>query len=254
MADMAFGVTISAIVSASSPAGSATVVAPFVRRATPPAGRVVARWDDGQPAATEMPLGAGCMRSVAVTVPSAGDLALTPSFRRFAAQLVGPCIGGRAWVAAPDSVVSTILPAVGARDAAQTLSAGDSAQPDSSIVSWLLGAAIAALAAELFVRRGAAHAAACPRAANPPRSCGDDRDARGARRRSDQPDHGRVPDGDVPPDRVRHCFGGVAGCWPGRSARKKKEPTKRTATSTMTVRRIGARIFFSQGSLLGGES
>ena len=160
MADTAFGVTITAMVSASSPAGSATVVAPFVRRATPPAGRVVARWDDGEPAATEISLGAGCMRSVAVTVPSAGDLALTPSFRRFAAQLAGPCIGGRTWVTVPDSLVSRILPAAGTRDVARTLSAGDSAPPDSSIVSWLLGAAIAALVAELVVRRGVANAAA----------------------------------------------------------------------------------------------
>jgi hypothetical protein len=100
------------------------------------------------------------MRSVAVVVPSTGDLALTPAFRRLATQLAGPCLGGHAWVAAPDSVVSTVLPAAGARDAAQTVSAVDFARSDVSIAPWLLGAALVALAAELLIRRRAANATA----------------------------------------------------------------------------------------------
>lgn len=160
--DTAFGVTVNSLVSGSSasPARSATVVAPFVRRAAPPPGRVVARWDDGQPAATEIPLGAGCMRSVAIIVPPTGDLALTPAFRRFATQLAGPCRGVHAWVAAPDSVVSTVLSTAGARDGAPTVSAVDTTRSDSSIARWLLAAALTALVAELLVRRGAANATA----------------------------------------------------------------------------------------------
>jgi len=118
----------------------------------------VARWDDGEPAATEIPLGAGCIRAVAVSVPSAGDLALTPAFRRFAEQLAGPCGGGRAWIAAPDSVVSTVLPVAGPGDAARTPSAADAGRSDSTIAAWLLGAAMAAAMVELLVRRGAANA------------------------------------------------------------------------------------------------
>jgi len=159
-ADTAFGVTVIPSVAASGmrPARSATVVAPFVRRVVPPTGRVVARWDDGEPAATEIPLGAGCIRAVAVSVPSAGDLALTPAFRRFAEQLAGPCGGGRAWIAAPDSLVSTVLPVAGPRDAARTPSAADAGRSDSTIAAWLLGAAMAAAMVELLVRRGAANA------------------------------------------------------------------------------------------------
>jgi hypothetical protein len=160
--DTAFGVTVSSLVGSASPspARSATVVAPFVRRASPPPGRVVARWDDGTPAASEIPLGAGCMRSVAVVVPSTGDLALSPAFRRFAAQLAGPCIGRQTWVAMPDTVVSAVLPATGARDAARALSAAETGRSDSGIATWLLGAALAALVVELVVRRGAVNATA----------------------------------------------------------------------------------------------
>jgi hypothetical protein len=161
-ADTAFGVTVtsSVAVSRTSPARSATVVAPFVRRVAPPPGRVVARWNDGEPAATEIPLGAGCMRSVAVIVPSTGDLALTPAFRRFAEQLAGPCMGSHDWAAAPDSVVSMVLPAAGVRDAARAISAADTTRSDSTIAAWLLGAAMAAAVAELLVRRGGANATA----------------------------------------------------------------------------------------------
>jgi len=161
-ADTAFGVTVTSSVAASrtSRARSATVVARFVRRVTPPPGRVVARWDDGEPAATEIPLGAGCLRSVTVSVPSTGDLALTPAFRRFAEQLAGPCTGADGWGAASDSVVSTLLPAAGVRDAAGTISAADTTRSDSTIAGWLLGAAMAAAVVELLVRRGAANATA----------------------------------------------------------------------------------------------
>ena len=161
MPDTAFGVTVGSLVSGSStsPSRSATVVAPFVRRVAPPAGRVVARWDDGEPAATEIALGAGCMRSVAIVLPAAGDLGLTPAFRRFATQLAGPCTGAHPWVAAPDSVVSRVLSAGGGRDGASTGSVGTT-RSDGSTARWLLAAALVALAAELFVRRGAANATA----------------------------------------------------------------------------------------------
>jgi hypothetical protein len=111
--DTAFGVSVLVAADGSSGSGarSATVVAPFVRQATAPAGYVVARWQDGQPAATESALGAGCVRSVAIAVPAAGDLAVTPAFRRLAEQLVQPCVGSRSVTAVSDSTLSAVLPA-----------------------------------------------------------------------------------------------------------------------------------------------
>ncbi|HJU66368.1 MAG TPA: BatA domain-containing protein, partial [Gemmatimonadaceae bacterium] len=53
-----------------------TVVAPFTRSALPAAGRAVAWWNDGTPAASERDHGAGCIRDVAIGVPAAGDLVL----------------------------------------------------------------------------------------------------------------------------------------------------------------------------------
>jgi hypothetical protein len=161
-ADTAFGVTVTSALAAPPTARGrpATVVAPFVRRASVPPGRVVARWDDGEPAATEITLGAGCVRSVAVTVPSTGDLALTPAFRRFAEQLARPCASGGAWMPVPDSLLSTVLPAPGVRDSAVRRFGTDAPRSDSRIAAWILGAAMAAALAELLVRRGAVNATA----------------------------------------------------------------------------------------------
>lgn len=100
------------------------------------------------------------MRSVAVTVPPVGDLALTPAFRRFAKQLTGPCLGTYAGAAIPDSEVSAVLSADRARNAPQTRSVSDTRLRDSTIARWLLAAALAALVAELVMRRGAANATA----------------------------------------------------------------------------------------------
>ena len=138
--------------SASSPA---TVVARFVRETTPPPGRVVARWEDGEPAASEVALGAGCMRAVAVTVPAAGDLALTPAFRRFAERMASPCEGGSRWVAASDSVLNSVLPASSPPGVPGGGAATRAGAPRSRLAVWLLGGALIAALAELFVRRGA---------------------------------------------------------------------------------------------------
>ncbi len=161
-ADTAFGVTVTSAVSASPTARArpATVVAPFARRVAAPPGRVVARWDDGEPAATETALGAGCVRSVAVMVPSTGDLALTPAFRRFAEQLARPCAASRGWIPVSDSVLSAVLPASASTDSLVRLPATDGTGSDSRLAAWLLGAAMAAALAELLVRRSAANATA----------------------------------------------------------------------------------------------
>ena len=63
----------------------ATLVAPLARLDVVPdtSSRVIARWRDGAVAATERPLGAGCVRDIAVGVPLAGDVTLRPPFVAF---------------------------------------------------------------------------------------------------------------------------------------------------------------------------
>ena len=80
-------------------AGDVVVVAPFTRAAALEQGRAVAFWVDGAPAATEQPLGSGCLRRVAIPLPAAGDLVLRRSVRDLVDLLAGPC-GGRAGSAA----------------------------------------------------------------------------------------------------------------------------------------------------------
>jgi len=83
--------TIGAVV-----AGGAVLVADFARTVAPPGGgRVVARWMDGAPAAVERPLGEGCVREVAIDLPSRGDLALSESARRLVRAMSAPCGGAR---------------------------------------------------------------------------------------------------------------------------------------------------------------
>ncbi len=88
----------------------AVMVYPFVRRwrpaaTNPPAlaaadpappaptlaTRVYARWMDGEPAAFERADGDGCVRSIAIPLPTEGDAILRPAFQRFLAGLNDPC-------------------------------------------------------------------------------------------------------------------------------------------------------------------
>lgn len=155
--DTAFGVSIvvPAYGSASGAGRAATVVAPFQRRAMAPAGRVLARWQDGEPAVTESALGAGCVRSVAVTVPMAGDLVVTPAFRRFTEQVVVPCAGSRGWTPVPDSTLLAVLPASATPDSTVRVAAVSSTQERSTLGAWMLGLALVAALAEMLLRRGA---------------------------------------------------------------------------------------------------
>lgn len=127
-------------------ASGAVVVANFARAAQPRAGRIVARWNDGAPAATERPLGAGCVREVAVPVDYIGDVALRASFRALAYRMVEPCGGAR-------DLAPVELPAraAAASTAPQTPAGRDPV--------WLALLALAALLAEQVIRaRGRAAA------------------------------------------------------------------------------------------------
>jgi len=143
-------------------AGEATaaVVASFERRIVPPAGRVVARWGDGDPAATEATLGAGCVRVVAVGVPASGDLPLTPAFLRFARQMAAPCGPAVSLERASDSLVARLLPAQPAAAAAESLAPVEPDRGPSRATAWLLGGALALAVAELLLRRGVTSATA----------------------------------------------------------------------------------------------
>jgi hypothetical protein len=70
--------------------GHETAIAPFGRRAAG-VGRTVAWWADGSAAATEQPLGRGCVRIVGMVAPTGGDLLLTARVRRVVAALIAPC-------------------------------------------------------------------------------------------------------------------------------------------------------------------
>ena len=138
-------------------AGDAPVVYPMERRwaldtAAHPT-RVSARWVDGQPAAVEYAVGPGCIRDVAIPVPTYGDLVLRPAFGRLVRALGAPCetiAGGRALGAEETAALAGAGP-LAARDAIRA--------PDvlaTPLVPWLIAAALGLVLLELFVRRGAA--------------------------------------------------------------------------------------------------
>ena len=111
---------------------------------------VVARWIDGEPAAIETPSGTGCVRSVAVPVPAAGDLVIRKDFERFVAALSGDCASVTAAMPADDARVAMLAGTGG-------LAPREAFRPRedlrSALAPWLLGIAIVAAIAELFVRR-----------------------------------------------------------------------------------------------------
>jgi hypothetical protein len=160
LADTAYAVTAIGVSGRSmNPASRpATIVAPFSRMLVPAAGAITARWSDGEAAVTEAPLGAGCIRAVAVAVPSTGDLPLTPAFRRFAARMLESCAGALPWIAASDSVLAAVLPRTVAAISGEAEAGIAGGEPASKLAAWLLGLALLAAVVELFVRRGEARA------------------------------------------------------------------------------------------------
>ena len=138
-------------------AGDARVVSAFERRWSYPVdslrgAAVVARWADGQPAAIERPSGVGCVRSVAIPVASAGDLAIRRDFIQFVAALTRPCAQATASIPADPSQVARLVGTGG-------LAPREAFQPRtdsrSSLAPWLLVLAIATVIGELFARRRA---------------------------------------------------------------------------------------------------
>ncbi|HYD51551.1 MAG TPA: BatA domain-containing protein [Gemmatimonadaceae bacterium] len=133
------------------------LVAPFARTLVPPDGAVAARWVDGQPMATERPLGAGCIRYVALDLPSAGDLALRPATQRMVLALLAPCLraGEDAMRVAPTPAPVDWLagdagaPLASARALARRAPSRGASSP---LVPWLLAGGALLLLVELAVR------------------------------------------------------------------------------------------------------
>ncbi|HUR91636.1 MAG TPA: hypothetical protein VMY38_03075, partial [Gemmatimonadaceae bacterium] len=141
-----------------SAAGLATrshaMVAPFQRgwQHAPALGsRAVAWWIDGDVAAAEVALGAGCVRSVAVPVSAAGDFVLRPDFHDVLSDMVQPCGGARGF--APMSGSSLAMLAGAGPLAPSRAFAQPRATPSLTAALLLLGAILSALL-ELLVRRG----------------------------------------------------------------------------------------------------
>ncbi|MEZ4413860.1 MAG: BatA domain-containing protein [Gemmatimonadales bacterium] len=89
-------------------AGPHAAVAPFGPRVALPSGRVVARWADGTPAATERALGAGCERDVGISIPDEGDIPLRPGIIRLVRQLSEPCGGPRGSEVVPQAQLDSL--------------------------------------------------------------------------------------------------------------------------------------------------
>jgi len=144
--------TIGAVV-----AGDVVLVAPFVRATTPPPGRVIARWADGQPAATEREVGGGCFRDVAITLDAAGDVALRESAQHLLAALAAPCGGARELTPLADSLAERLR---GARSLVAAKNLTGKEAPESPLARWLLLASALTLLVEMIVRqyRGAGRA------------------------------------------------------------------------------------------------
>ena len=134
--------------------GNDVIVAALGRIAVPNAGRAIARWADGSAAASESPIGAGCIRTVGVALPAAGDIALHPPFQRIARSLLVPCGIPVAEQGADSAVMAGLTGATSSAARSDDLRRDD--ERSSPLARWLLAAAILLAVAVLFVRAAGA--------------------------------------------------------------------------------------------------
>ena len=130
-------------------ANGATVVARFPRL-WQVEGDPIARWSDGEPAATERSVGDGCIRDVGILMDEASDLALRAPFRRFMGELIGPC-GGAVATGLIDSTTRASL--AGGPSLAAATDVRDRTIESSPWTPWLLALAAVLLIGELALRR-----------------------------------------------------------------------------------------------------
>lgn len=130
---------------------TSVVVAQFIRPApnqVPPGQDVVLQWSDGAPAASEHPLGDGCVRTIRAGVPE-GDAALRPRFLTLLAELAQPCARHAGPAPAQDSTILAL------ERPART--SGDAARADLAsglpLAPWLFASALLTALVELLARR-----------------------------------------------------------------------------------------------------
>jgi len=136
-------------------AGEAALVFPLERRWQPgpaaSASRVTARWVDGAPAAVERSIGDGCIRDVAIPVPTRGDLVLRPEFARLVRALGAPCDAAIIGFALPPDEVA-VLAGTGPLVSTATILPPDVVA--TPLVPWLVVAGLLLVLLEIWVRRG----------------------------------------------------------------------------------------------------
>jgi len=147
VADWPKRATIDAIGGVASGSGALVARLPRLWAVT---GRASARWADGEPAVVERPLGAGCIRDVAVLVDPASDVTLRAPFRDFAHALLEPCGGARAFAPADSQTLSSVS-GTGPLAAASVFRGA--ANESSRYTPWLITLGAALLLAELALRR-----------------------------------------------------------------------------------------------------
>jgi hypothetical protein len=129
--------------------GDVVAVAPWTRGAVP-AGRPIAWWADGEPAAAENTLGSGCVREVVIGVPRAGDVALSAAAQRLVRALTGPCGAPDRLGPVADSLVAKLAGDGALVSGTRLVRAG---VQTSRATPWLLAAGLALLLVEWMLRR-----------------------------------------------------------------------------------------------------
>ena len=112
--------------------------------------RVYARWMDGEPAAFERATTDGCLRSIAIPLPTEGDAILRPAFQRFLAGLEAPC----AEPGDPTPLSDEFLTAfAGDGPLAPASEIGRQVKRVTPAVPWILALALLVALAEHWARR-----------------------------------------------------------------------------------------------------
>lgn len=133
----------------------AVVVAPFLTRWDFPPDSVqglsvIARWEDGSPAAVQRNDGSRCERSANIPVPAKGDLVIRPEFVSVVQRLISPCASLSSFSPASVAALSSLQ---GGTAAAARESFPPSRSRRSPYTLWLLIAGAVFLVAEQFARR-----------------------------------------------------------------------------------------------------
>jgi len=142
--------TIDAIGGLASSTG--TLIGRFPRAWTL-SGAPIARWSDGEPAATEHSAGGGCIRDVGIVFDPASDITLRAPFRGFVARLLEPCGGARRTARADSALVATIVGTTRVTHLATAAALRDRPSETSPWTPWLLALGAAMLLVEMAVRK-----------------------------------------------------------------------------------------------------